>query len=122
MKTGFITTMLLLFAAGMAQAQDNQAKIDGNPNVNTIVVNTTGDVTIYQGDKFAVRWSDETVHYNMNFELKDSVAYLSGIDNFEVTVPSLKYLKVNSCGDVVAHDALAGKTYPFTIPELATLT
>lgn len=109
MKTGFITTMLLLFAAGMAQAQDNQAKIDGNPNVNTIVVNTTGDVTICQGDKFAVKWDNETVHYNMNFELKDSVAYLSGIDDFEVTIPSLKYLKVNSCGDVVARDALAGK-------------
>ena len=109
MKTGFITAMLLLFAAGMAQAQDNQAKIDGNPNVNTIVVNTTGDVTIYQGDKFAVRWSDETVHYNMNFELKDSVAYLSGSDDFEVTMPMLKYLEVNSAGDVVARDGIVAK-------------
>ena len=109
MKTGFITTMLLLFAAGMAQAQDNQTKIDGNPNVNTIVVNTTGDVTIYQGDKFAVKWSDETVHYNMNFELKDSVAYLSGTDDFEVTMPMLKYLEVNSCGDVVARDEIVAK-------------
>ena len=86
MKTGFITTMLLLFVAGMAQAQDNQAKIDGNPNVNTIVVNTTGDVTICQGDKFAVKWDDDMLHYNMNFELKDSVAYLSGSDDFEVTL------------------------------------
>ena len=109
MKTGFITTMLLLFVAGMAQAQDNQAKIDGNPNVNTIVVNTTGDVTIHQGDKFDVKWGDDMVRYNMNFEMKDSVAYLSGIDDFEVTIPSLKYLKVNSCGDVIARDALAGK-------------
>ena len=109
MKTGFITTMLLLFAAGMAQAQDNQAKIDGNPNVNTIVVNTTGDVSIYQGDKFAVKWSDETVHYNMNFELKDSVAYLSGSDDFEVTMPMLKYLEVNSAGDVVARDEIVAK-------------
>lgn len=109
MKTGFITTMLLLFAAGMAQAQDNQTKIDGNPNVNTIVVNTTGDVTIYQGDKFAVKWNDETVHYNMNFELKDSVAYLSGTDDFEVTMPMLKYLEVNSAGDVVARDEIVAK-------------
>lgn len=109
MKTGFITTMLLLFAAGMAQAQDNQTKIDGNPNVNTIVVNTTGDVTIYQGDKFAVKWNDETVHYNMNFELKDSVAYLSGTDDFEVTMPMLKYLEVNSTGDVVARDEIVAK-------------
>lgn len=109
MKTGIITSMMLLFAVGMAQAQDNEAKIEGNPNVNTIVVNTTGDVTIYQGDKFAVKWDDEKVRYNMNFEMKDSVAYLSGIDNFEVTVPSLKYLKVNSCGDVIAHDVLAGE-------------
>ena len=109
MKTGFITTMLLLFVAGMAQAQDNQAKIDGNPNVNTIVVNTTGDVTIYQGDKFAVKWDNETVHYNMNFELKDSVVYLLGSDDFEVTIPTLKYLKVNSSGNVVARDVLAGK-------------
>ena len=109
MKTGFITTMLLLFAAGMAQAQDNQANIDGNPNVNTIVVNTTGDVTICQGDKFAVKWSDETIHYNMNFELKDSVAYLSGSDDFEVTMPMLKYLEVNSAGDVVARDEIVAK-------------
>lgn len=109
MKTGFITTMLLLFAAGMAQAQDNQPKIDGNPNVNTIVVNTTGDVTIYQGDKFAVKWNDEMVHYNMNFELKDSVAYLSGSDDFEVTMPMLKYLEVNSAGDVVARDEIVAK-------------
>lgn len=109
MKTGFITTMLLLFAAGMAQAQDNQTKIDGNPNVNTIVVNTTGDVTICQGDKFAVKWSDETIHYNMNFELKDSVAYLSGSDDFEVTMPMLKYLEVNSAGDVVARDEIVAK-------------
>lgn len=109
MKTGFITTMLLLFVAGMAQAQDNQAKIDGNPNVNSIVVNTTGDVTICQGDKFAVKWSDETIHYNMNFELKDSVAYLSGSDDFEVTMPMLKYLEVNSAGDVVARDEIVAK-------------
>ena len=109
MKTGIITSMMLLFAVGMAQAQDNEAKIEGNPNVNTIVVNTTGDVTIYQGDKFAVKWDDEMVRYNMNFEMKDSVVYLSGVDNFEVTLPSLKYLKVNSCGDVIAREALAGE-------------
>lgn len=100
---------LLLIAMTSVWAQDNQAKIDSNPNVNTIVVNTTGDVTIHQGDKFDVKWGDDMVNYNMNFKLVDSVAYLSGTDDFEVTIPMLKYLEVNSVGDVIARETLAGE-------------
>lgn len=109
MKKQIITMVLLLIGTTSIWAQDNQAKIDGNANVNTIVVNTTGDVTIYQGDKFDVKWGDDMVRYNMNFKLIDSVAYLSGTDDFEVTIPMLKYLEVNSVGDVIAFEALAGK-------------
>ena len=109
MKKQIITMVLLLIGTASIWAQENQAKIDGNPNVNTIVVNTTGDVTIYQGDKFDVKWGDDMVRYNMNFKLVDSVAYLSGTDDFEVTIPMLKYLEVNSVGDVIAREALAGE-------------
>ena len=109
MKKQIITMVLLLIGMTSVWAQENQAKIDGNPNVNTIVVNTTGDVTIYQGDKFDVKWGDDMVRYNMNFKLIDTVAYLSGTDDFEVTIPMLKYLEVNSVGDVIARESLAGK-------------
>ena len=109
MKKQIITMVLLLIGTTSIWAQENQAKIDSNPNVNTIVVNTTGDVTIHQGDKFDVKWGDDMVNYNMNFKLVDSVAYLSGTDDFEVTIPMLKYLEVNSVGDVIAFEALAGK-------------
>ena len=97
MKKQIITMVLLLIGMTSVWAQENQAKIDGNPNVNTIVVNTTGDVTIYQGDKFAVKWDDEMVRYNMNFEMKDSVVYLSG----EIRMMASSLTSFNSA-DIIA--------------------
>lgn len=82
---------IALFSVSLASAQ-----------INTVVVNTKGDVQLRQGPKFSV-YSDES---NAQWVTEDSVLYLKGNSDFDVTVEVLGYLDCNSKGDVVTNGTL----------------
>lgn len=92
-----ILMALALLSFGWAAAQNaNEMKI------NTVVVQGSGDVFISQGPEFKV-YSDDG---NANWTVKDSVLYLKGRDDFNVTVEVLGYLDVSSSGDVRSNGTL----------------
>ena len=84
-----ILMALVLLSFGWATAQNAM-------KVNTVVVQGSGDVTLRQGSEFKVV-SDKD---NANWTIQDSVLYLKGSDDFEVTVEALGYLDAKSSGDV----------------------
>ena len=95
-KTFLFATALLL--AGIASAQ-----------VNTVVVNTNGDVKIRQAQNFEVNPTQSRPNTASGFEVVDSVLYLNGVNDFNVTVQELNYLTINSRGDVETEGTINGK-------------
>lgn len=94
MKKTFLFAMAL-FCVGVASAQ-----------INTIWVNTSGDVILRQGDDFACSPG--------SFKKVDSVLYLDGSKDYEVTVKELNYLTILSSGDVSTPNPLRGKDLSVT--------
>ena len=83
---------MALFYVGIASAK-----------INTVVVRTSGDVFIRQGSEFSVRCLDES---EAKWVTEDSVLYLRGRGDYEVTIEALGYLDVASSGDVRSEGVL----------------
>lgn len=112
MKTRMILAALLL-AFGSAKAQF-QAPTEGGKNVNTVVVNATGDVTIRQSDQYVVLWDSEH-EWHANYNMADTAVYLDGTADFDVTIPELNHLTLLSSGDVKSAGVLRGKDLSVTL-------
>ncbi len=100
--------MMLLFAmaTGSIYAQQNNAvQVSGNNSVNTLIVKSIGDVHIVQGDSLDVVWSDKIL---ADFRVQDSCVFLSGISDFDVTLPELTYLFFLGTGDVKVQNRFSG--------------
>ena len=91
MKKQLLLAMALLYV-GLASAQ-----------INTVVVNASGDVTLRQGSTFAV-----DSEYANDWNTVDSVLYLKGSGDFTVTMETLNNLDHNGSGDVFTEGTLNG--------------
>ena len=97
MKKLFLFAMAFL-AVSIASAQ-----------VNKIVVNTSGDVKIRQAAQtFEVIPEQTRPNTALEYEINDSVLYLNGRNDFNVVVPELRCLTINSRGDVDTEGTLNG--------------
>lgn len=105
MKTLFLTTLALL-SLGMTTVHDAYG---ATPRVNTIVVNTTGDVKIRQGNEFRVDFDMDKNEFTSDWEQVDSLLYLNGTGDFDVCLEELNYLDICSTGDVSTVGMLRGK-------------
>ena len=76
---------IALFSMSIASAQ-----------INTVKINTRGDVLLRQGPQFSVTSDGEKAQWNT----QDSVLYLYGNSDYEVTVEVLGYLEFYAKGDV----------------------
>lgn len=102
MNRNVVMALSLFFALGTACAQNF-----GQSMVNTVVVRTIGDVHLLQGDRVgAMGNSDSSVRKCVR--LVDSVMYVSGIDDFDIMVPELKYLVLDGVGDVRSEGRISG--------------
>lgn len=81
---------LFLFAIALIYVSAASAQI------NTVKVNTKGDVLLRQGPQFSVISDDGKAQWNT----QDSVLYLYGNSDYEVTVEVLGYLEFYAKGDV----------------------
>ena len=113
MKTRFFFAALLLLAFGSVKAQP-QAPADGGKNVNSVVVNSSGDVTIAQSDQYVVTWDSEH-EWHANYNIGDTAVYLDGSTDFFVTLPELKHLTLLGSGDVKSSGVLRGKDLSVTL-------
>lgn len=94
MKRRIVLAMALLYA-GLASAQ-----------VNTLIVNTSGDVTLRQGDKFSCSGGA--------YSQTDNVLYLDGSNDYLVTLEQLASLTVLSSGDVFTDNQFKGDNLSIT--------
>ena len=113
MKTRMILAAMLLLAFGSAKAQF-QAPTEGGKNMNTVVVNATGDVTIRQSDQYVVAWDSEH-EWHANYNMADTAVYLDGTADFDVTLHELNHLTLLSSGDVMSAGVLKGKDLSVTL-------
>ena len=83
-------------------------KNNGDPEVRGIQVEGSGDVSISQNkDIFSIVSDDQnTSHYRM----EGGMLYLSGSDDFNVTVQNLEALALCSSGDVNSRGTLKGRS------------
>lgn len=102
-----LTIALTVLAFGMAVAQNDS--VQNSLKVNKIIVNTTGDVTLSQGNVFKVDFDMDKQPFLSDWKMEDSVLYLNGTGDFYVTVEELKDLTVNATGDVVSEGVLKGE-------------
>ena len=100
MKKTMMIALALLFA-GFVTAQDNSSQ--NNFKINTVVVSGSGDVILRQGPQFAVNDKDGD---HANWNTVDSVLYVKGSHDCEVTVEVLGYLESTSSGDIVTAGTL----------------
>ncbi|MBR4147249.1 MAG: DUF2807 domain-containing protein [Bacteroidales bacterium] len=97
-------TALALLIMGVAMAQKDQIRT--NKEVNTLIVNSSGDISLRQ---------DVTNEYNRIYEsnkdclIEDSVLVVNGSDDYYVIMAGLEHLIVNSSGDVITSGPLHGK-------------
>ena len=79
-------------------------------NVNTVVINTTGDVTLRQGETFEVSFDMENPNFTSDWFLDEDRLTLNGTGDFLVTVPVLEHLMIlSSSGDVTTDGMLKGQ-------------
>ena len=100
-----VAFVMLTLGSALAQNNANQP----NPKVNTVVVNTTGDVTLRQGETFTVDFDMDKQSFTSQWDQNDSVLSLNGTGDFVVTLEELNYLTINSTGDVITDGTLNGK-------------
>ena len=86
---------IALFSVSLASAQ-----------INTVVVNTSGDVILRQGETFSCSGGEYTS--------TDGVLYLNGSDDYSVTVEELNSLTILSSGDVITDGVFHGKDLTIT--------
>lgn len=113
MKTRMILAALLLVAFGTMKAQ-NQAPTEVGKNVNSVVVNATGDVTIRQSDQYVALWDSEHERH-VTYNMADTAVYLDGTVDFDVTLHELNHLTLLSSGDVMSAGVLKGKDLTVTL-------
>ena len=113
MKRRLIFAAMLLLAFGSVKAQD-QTSAEIGKNVNTVVVNATGDVTIRQSDQYVVAW-DANHKWHANYNMADTAVYLDGTADFDVTLLELNHLTLLSSGDVISAGVLKGKDLSLTV-------
>ena len=113
MKKRLIFAAMLLLAFGSMKAQD-QTSAEIGKNVNTVVVNATGDVTIRQSDQYVVAW-DANHKWHANYNMADTAVYLDGTADFDVTLLELNHLTLLSSGDVISAGVLKGKDLSLTV-------
>ena len=113
MKTRMILAAMLLLTFGSTKAQ-NQAPTEGGKNVNTVVVNATGDVTIRQSDQYHVLWDAEH-EWHANYNMADTAVYIDGTADFHVMLQELNHLTLLSSGDVKSAGVLKGKNLSVTL-------
>lgn len=113
MKKRLIFAAMLLLAFGSMKAQD-QTSAEIGKNVNTVVVNATGDVTIRQSDQYVVAW-DANHKWHANYNMTDTAVYLDGTADFDVTLQELNNLTLLSSGDVKSAGVLKGKDLSITL-------
>lgn len=103
MKKLFFTALALL-TMGVVMAQN--ATIRTNRQVNTLLVNNSGDVTIRQD---VTNVSNLIENADNLCLIEDSVLMINGHDDFYVIMAGLEHLIVNSSGDVTTSGSLRGK-------------
>ncbi|MBR7023891.1 MAG: DUF2807 domain-containing protein [Bacteroidales bacterium] len=113
MKKRLFFAAMLLLAFGSMKAQD-QTSAEIGKNVNTVVVNATGDVTIRQSDQYVVAW-DANHKWHANYNMADTAVYLDGTADFDVTLLELNHLTLLSSGDVISAGVLKGKDLSLTV-------
>ena len=113
MKTRFLIAAMLLMAFGSMKAQ-NQAPTEVGKNVNTVIVNATGDVTIRQSDQYVALWDSEHERH-VNYNMSDTAVYIDGTADFDVTLHELNHLTLLSSGDVKSAGVLKGKDLSVTL-------
>lgn len=91
MKKLFIFAIALLYA-GIASAQ-----------INTIVARCSGDITLVQSQ------GGSSEQQEGNYQVEDSVLYLSGSDDYVVNLDQLAYLDFSGSGDITNKGTLNGK-------------
>lgn len=99
---------LVLFAFRAAVAQNDP--IQTNMRINTVVVNSSGDITIRQGDVFAVDFDMDDRPFSSDWNAEDSVLYINGSGDITATVEALEYLDFYGSGDIFSEGTLKGDT------------
>ncbi len=83
---------IALFYASIASAQ-----------INTIVARCSGDITLSQGQEYSCE------PLSGNWKMEDSVLYLSGSEDFFITLNRLDYVELSGSGDIVTKGTFNGK-------------
>ena len=97
-------TAFALLTMGVAMAQN--ATIRTNGQVNTLLVNNSGDVTIRQD---VTNESNRIENADNMCRIEDSVLMINGHDDCYVIMAGLEHLIVNSSGDVTTSGSFRGK-------------
>lgn len=90
-----LVIVLTMLAFGAVMAQNDS--IHDQMKINTVVVHTSGDVYLRQGPQFEVYSEDGS---DAKWTIVDSMLYLKGRSDYEVTLEALGFLELSSSGDV----------------------
>ena len=103
MKKLFFTALALL-TMGAAMAQSPAIKTNGQ--INTLMVNNSGDITIRQD---VANVSSKIIEINDDCRIEDSILMINGHKDCDVVMARLEHLIVNSSGDVMTSGTFRGK-------------
>lgn len=109
MRNLFIS--LLAFVAGFVSsglcAQETMSyDFKGNQKINTVIVNSIGDVHLTCGDSLSLTCEDALLK---DVKVSDSILVLSGFCDYDVTIPHLNYLVMSGgVSDIVSENTLKG--------------
>ena len=94
---------LVLLTTGVTMAQNEQIRT--NKQVNTLIVNSSGDITLRQD---VSNETNDIIKTDSDCYLEDSVLVINGHADYTVTMAALTHLIVNSSGDVNTSGTMAG--------------
>ena len=95
---------LALLTMGAAMAQNNQIRT--NKQVNTLIVNNSGDITLRQD---VTNETNRIYESNKDCLIEDTVLIVNGSDDYYVIMAGLEHLIVNASGDVTTSGDFQGK-------------
>ncbi len=78
------------------------------PKVNTLIINSTGDVTLRQGDHFDIDIDEDNPNFASEWHLNDTMLTIDGTSDFFITFNELNYLRANGTGDIIVDGMLKG--------------
>lgn len=78
------------------------------PKVNTLIINSTGDVTLRQGDHFDIDIDEDNPNFASEWRLNDTMLTIDGTSDFFITFNELNYLRANGTGDIIVDGMLKG--------------